>query len=288
MELIQIAWVVKDIEAAETYFRDVMGIDGFVRVDDFCAGDYEGTYYGQPSDAAWRVSSAYCGGAFIELIQPVSGRSIFQDYLDKNPAGGLQHIAYNMPIAKLEEAVSAMTGKGYRVITSVNMPVAKICFLDTYEQVGVVTEMIGLTEEGVRFVENMKKGGAAENKRLMQGIFSALSEGDDQPFLDAMAEGMQWHWMGSGQWSKTFDGKTAVLNELWSAVRATLRPPYKAIPQQFIADTEHVVIEATGKNSTIDGKAYNNRYCWVCRIKDGKLWELREYMDTDLVTRTFL
>jgi ketosteroid isomerase-like protein len=127
-----------------------------------------------------------------------------------------------------------------------------------------------------------------DNKKMMQFIFQELSTGNDEPFLDAMADDMQWTWMGSGQWSRTFKGKQAVLDELWSAVRTTLKPPYKVIAHRFIADEDYVAVEASGQNTTPDGKVYNNKYCWVCRISGGKLHELREYMDTQLVTDTFL
>ncbi|HMF70032.1 MAG TPA: nuclear transport factor 2 family protein [Flavitalea sp.] len=127
----------------------------------------------------------------------------------------------------------------------------------------------------------------ADNKKLMQFIFDELAKGNDQPFVEAMADDMQWTWMGSGQWSRSFVGKQSVLGELWSAVRATLKPPYKVIAHRFIADGEYVVVEASGQNTTPDGKSYNNKYCWVCRISEGKLHELNEYMDTQLVTETF-
>ncbi|HTF29077.1 MAG TPA: nuclear transport factor 2 family protein [Flavitalea sp.] len=127
----------------------------------------------------------------------------------------------------------------------------------------------------------------ADNKKLMQFIFDELSKGNDHPFVEAMADDMQWTWMGSGQWSRSFVGKQSVLGELWSAVRATLKPPYKVIARRFIADGEYVVVEASGQNTTPDGKSYNNKYCWVCRISEGKLHELNEYMDTQLVTETF-
>jgi ketosteroid isomerase-like protein len=127
-----------------------------------------------------------------------------------------------------------------------------------------------------------------DNKKIMQFIFLELSAGNDEPFLDAMADDMQWTWMGSGQWSRTFKGKQAVLDELWSAVRTTLKPPYKVIAHRFIADEDYVAVEASGQNTTPEGKVYNNKYCWVCRISGGKLHELREYMDTQLVTDTFL
>ena len=125
------------------------------------------------------------------------------------------------------------------------------------------------------------------NKERMQHIFAELSEGNDQPFLDAMAEEFTWHWMGSGSWSKTFRGKAAVLDELWANVRTSLKPPYKVVAQRFIADGDYVAVEAVGQNATPGGRVYHNKYCWVCRWRDGRLYELNEYMDTDLVTRTF-
>jgi hypothetical protein len=36
------------------------------------------------------------------------------------------------------------------------MPVAEIVFFDTYKEIGIATEIIGLTEEGIEFVEKMK------------------------------------------------------------------------------------------------------------------------------------
>ena len=154
----QIAWVVKDIIVAEKFFRDTMGISNFSKVETIRVKEFEGTYYGKPSNAESLVAIAYSGGTFIELIQPLSGNSIFQDYIDKNPAGGIQHVAYSMPVAKLDKVVSEFGDKGFPVISSFNHPVAKIVFFDTYKQVGVMTEIMGITEEGVAAVEKMKNG----------------------------------------------------------------------------------------------------------------------------------
>jgi len=56
---------------------------------------------------------------------------------------------------------------------------------------------------------------------------------------------------------------------------------------RLLADGEYVVVECTGLNTTLDGKAYYNHYCWVCRFAEGQLQEISEYMDTQLVTDTF-
>ena len=154
----QIAWVVKDIKTVKGFFQDVMSISNFSKVETTRLKEFDGTYYGEPCDAENLVSMVYTGGTFVELIQPVSGRSIFQDYLDKNPAGGIQHVAYRIPVAKLDKVISDFADKGFPVISSFDTPIAKIVFFDTYKEIGVMTEIMGITEEGEKAVEKMKGG----------------------------------------------------------------------------------------------------------------------------------
>jgi predicted mannosyl-3-phosphoglycerate phosphatase (HAD superfamily) len=154
----QIAWVVKDIKATERMFRETMGISNFSEAEIIRLAEFEGTHYGAPSDAESLVTMAYTGETFIELIQPLSGSSIFQDYLDKNPSGGVHHIAYSIPVAKLDKIVSEMADKGFQIITSVNHPIARIVFFDTSKDTGVFTEIMGITEEGEKAVQMMKSG----------------------------------------------------------------------------------------------------------------------------------
>ena len=35
-----------------------------------------------------------------------------------------------------------------------------------------------------------------------------------------------------------------------------------------------------GEKVVLNGKTYDNRYCWVVDIKDGQIFAIREYMDT--------
>jgi len=158
LQFAQIAWVVKDIKAAERLFREAIGISNFSKVAITRLEEFEGTYYGEPCDAENLVSMAYTGGTFVELIQPLSGRSIFQDYLDKNPAGGVQHIAFSLPVRDLDKIIFKLTEKGYPVIATFNTPIANIVFFDTSKDIGVFTEIMGITEEGEKAVLKMKVG----------------------------------------------------------------------------------------------------------------------------------
>jgi hypothetical protein len=152
----QIAWVVKDITVAKKFFQDVLGISSLSNVVTIRVKEFDATYYGEPSDAESLVSQAYSGGTFIELIQPLSGPSIFRDYIEKNPAGGVQHVAYRVPVANLDKVISEFADKGFPVISSFDTPIAKIVFFDTYKEIGVMTEIMGITKEGEEQIEKMK------------------------------------------------------------------------------------------------------------------------------------
>ncbi len=157
MKLAQIAWVVPDIAAVEKLFKEAIGLPHFDKIENFSTADFEPSYYGKPSPTISHISMTWAGGSFIELIQPVSGQSIFKDFLDKNHQGGVQHIAFSLPVADLDKVIEQMKDKGYPVVTSYNTPIAKIVFFDTTAVLGVMTEIMGITEEGIAEVEKMKQ-----------------------------------------------------------------------------------------------------------------------------------
>jgi ketosteroid isomerase-like protein len=127
----------------------------------------------------------------------------------------------------------------------------------------------------------------AENKRLMQQIFAELARGDSQALVDALADDVTWQVTGTTKFSRTYNGKATLINELVGPLFSQLAEPFTMIADRFIADDDYVVVECRGKTTTKTGLPYNNKYCLVCRLEDGKIKELVEYMDTNLVVTTF-
>jgi ketosteroid isomerase-like protein len=125
--------------------------------------------------------------------------------------------------------------------------------------------------------------GAAENKQILRHIFEELSKGNSEPLVAAMADDFRWTVTGTTPWSRTYDGKQAVLTELFGPLRARISGRLKTTAHRLIAEGEYVVVEARGNNTTRDGLVYNNSYCFVFRLADSRLKEVTEYMDTDLV-----
>lgn len=125
---------------------------------------------------------------------------------------------------------------------------------------------------------------AATNKQIMQAIYAELAKGNGKPFVDAMADDFCWIMIGTTSWSGTYRGKQTVRKELLDPLFARFSTQYTNTAQRFIADGDYVVVECRGRVTTKAGKPYNNTYCNVCRLADGKLRELTEYFDTELVT----
>ena len=126
---------------------------------------------------------------------------------------------------------------------------------------------------------------AAQHKSALQQAFTELATGNGQPFVALMADDFCWVMTGTTAWSRTYTGKQAVLGELFKPLFAQFQRPYLNTAQRFIAEDDSVVVLCQGQVTTRRDRPYNNRYCYVCRFgDDGKMHELIEYFDTELVT----
>lgn len=156
LELAQIGWVVPDIHTAVDFLSKALGIAGFPPPEHVRAQDLDMTYHGEVMAAEWLTTQAY-NGTFIELIQPLSGQSMFHDYLARYPAGGTQHLAFRLPVADFERITGELREQGYAVISEVDHPIARMAFFDTYQTMGVATEIMGITPEGWKAIRQMEK-----------------------------------------------------------------------------------------------------------------------------------
>ena len=126
-----------------------------------------------------------------------------------------------------------------------------------------------------------------ENRRLMQQIFAELAQGNSPALVEALADDVAWHVTGTTKFSQTYQGKPALIKELVGPLFAQFADQFTWTADRIIADGDYVVVECRGKVNLKSGRPYNNRYCLVCRLEDGKIKELTEYMDTQLVATTF-
>lgn len=165
LELAQTCWVIPDIHATVHFFSNSLGI-AFPKPEPVRAQDLNMTYYGKVVDGDWLTTQTYYGGTYLELVQPMSGQSMFHDYLAKHPEGGIQHNAFRLPVNGFEKATNDLRGQGYAVISEVDHPIARMAFFDTYKTLGVVTEIMGITPDGWKILEQMEKPRGGKNDNM--------------------------------------------------------------------------------------------------------------------------
>ena len=120
------------------------------------------------------------------------------------------------------------------------------------------------------------------NRALITKAFEGLRHGDPSHFLPLFDADIEWRVMGSSAWLKNTKGLANVERDLVGPLFARFAGPYLNIPELILADGHHVVMLAKGDAETVEGNRYDNDYCFVFRMAEGKIVEVREYMDTIL------
>src|SRR6185312_6055102 len=88
---VQIAWVTRDLDATEKALTTLLGARNWIRMPGVHFGPETCTFRGQPADFVADISLSYAGDTQLELIAPVSGESIYTEFLDTCGAG-LHHV----------------------------------------------------------------------------------------------------------------------------------------------------------------------------------------------------
>ena len=127
--------------------------------------------------------------------------------------------------------------------------------------------------------------GAAENKEAVRMMREA--KGLDA-MLAAMSDDVRWTIIGTTKYSGTMNGKQEIVNKLLRPIFAELESMGSNTVDNIIAEGDYVVIQqhASGRK-TKTGNPYNNTYCLVYKLIDGKIKEITEYCDTELITAAF-
>jgi ketosteroid isomerase-like protein len=127
--------------------------------------------------------------------------------------------------------------------------------------------------------------GTVENKKLIQQIYTDSANRSGTTFVDHLADDVCWIVTGQYSWSRTFKGKDAVLNGLMGHFRSLFNERPRTVAHNFIAEGDYVVVEAKGDNVTKTGIRYDNDYCMIWLIENGKVRMIKEYCDSVLTER---
>jgi ketosteroid isomerase-like protein len=121
-----------------------------------------------------------------------------------------------------------------------------------------------------------------ENERRVREFFETLSTGDLEALRPLLHTDGSWEATGKSiPGAGITRGRDNIIDNFLAPVRGLFEPGDPKIKILHIiskGDLCAAETEAMGKLS--NGKPYHNRYAWFVEIRDGKIFALREYMDT--------
>ena len=119
----------------------------------------------------------------------------------------------------------------------------------------------------------------AESKALVSAYFKAISDNRPADAWEMLSEDAIWtvggHSPLTGVYTKQQLGELTekvILARLVDGMRITLK--------RIVAEGDTVAAEFECMGERSDGKIYNNHYCFLFTIKNGKLFRCTEYLDT--------
>ena len=127
-----------------------------------------------------------------------------------------------------------------------------------------------------------------ENEKPVYEFFNYVSDDNFEGALSVLDTDIVWTIIGDTPVSKTFHGlKDVEENLLQEIFRCTKREAGITLEViETISEGNKVVAHVQGNVEAIYGP-YNNTYCHVFTVRDGKIIEDIEYLDTALVHKTW-
>jgi ketosteroid isomerase-like protein len=125
-----------------------------------------------------------------------------------------------------------------------------------------------------------------ENKRLARRMIAALTNADVDFIKEYYAEDFQiWvagslPFSGKGDKASAVAGMPAVLSLFPSGLRFSI--------VAMTAEDDRVAIEATSVGTTALDRHYRQEYHFLMRVRDGKIVEWKEYMDTEQARKVLI
>lgn len=121
-----------------------------------------------------------------------------------------------------------------------------------------------------------------QHKALVERFFDCLSRGDVEGFVAMYhPEGTLWtsgNTLISGTFSRSqiASAGTAIYEAFPDGLEFTI--------QGMTAEDDRVAVEASSAGKHVSGETYTNLYHFLFEFREGQVYRLKEYMDTERVT----
>ena len=136
--VIQVAHVVRDIDKAMQSYCDALGIKSWDVYTFAPPAVRDSMVRGKPSDHTYLLAVTWIDEVQMELMQPLTGRSIYDEFL-KLRGEGLHHIKLYYP--DCQKGIRLFKERGFEIIQSGKIDEDEFYYFNTDERLGYIIEI---------------------------------------------------------------------------------------------------------------------------------------------------
>jgi ketosteroid isomerase-like protein len=123
-------------------------------------------------------------------------------------------------------------------------------------------------------------------KQVVQRYLDALVAGDLDTVRESFAEDATWTMHGDLPIAGPWNGRDRIVDEFLVAVGELFEPGSQSFEfPTLIAEGETVALEWRVRARTARGGDYDNAYCGIFIVRDGRIRAVREYLDSGYAER---
>lgn len=123
----------------------------------------------------------------------------------------------------------------------------------------------------------------SETQKIVQAWFDHIAAGDAEAAFALFSDDIVYDLKGSTPVSGVYQGLDQIVNEFFVPWRKQIDGDLIVNVTELIGEGERVVALGRGDAKTIFGLRYDNDYCFVFTVKNGKITRVEEFLDTALI-----
>jgi uncharacterized protein len=119
----------------------------------------------------------------------------------------------------------------------------------------------------------------------VRSLFANLEHGKSDAFFEHVADDVNWTVMGTHPLAGNYLTKSSFLAHTFARLNKILKEGVVLRVTDVLVDGDSAAVEMESLSTALDGKPFDNRYCWIVHFSNGIIVEVRAYLDSALVQR---
>jgi ketosteroid isomerase-like protein len=119
----------------------------------------------------------------------------------------------------------------------------------------------------------------------VESLFANLENGKSDAFFEHVADDVKWTVMGTHPLAGTYHTKADFISHTFARLDKILKEGVLLRVTNILVDGDSAAVEMESLSTALNGKPFDNRYCWIVHFSEGTIVEVRAYLDSALVQR---